>query len=157
MKDPAMLPNLTPDVALAETLFAELRARSFDGTGITREAYGLGERMAHALLAEAGDALGLERSVDPVGNMYLTLPGADRAAKRALSGPCVPWRQTRRCQRACASTSAAGMLLCEGCSCVSEWGGDVGVHGVRLGAAPASRCARRADTPAGCAGCPPPT
>ena len=81
-----MLPNLTPDVALAERLFAELRARSFDGVGITREAYGPGERMAHALLAEAGDALGLERKVDPVGNMYLTLPGADRAAKRVILG-----------------------------------------------------------------------
>ena len=81
-----MLPNLTPDVALAERLFAELRARSFDGVGVTREAYGPGERMAHALLAEAGDALGLERKVDPVGNMYLTLPGADRAAKRVILG-----------------------------------------------------------------------
>ncbi len=81
-----MLPNLTPDIALAETLFAELRARSFDGVGITREAYGPGERMAHALLAEAGDALGLERTIDPVGNMYLTLPGADRAAKRVILG-----------------------------------------------------------------------
>lgn len=85
-KEPAMLPNLTPDVALAERLFAELRTRSFDGVGITREAYGPGERMAHALLAEAGDALGLERKIDPVGNMYLTLPGADRAAKRVILG-----------------------------------------------------------------------
>ncbi|MFC7473709.1 hydantoinase/carbamoylase family amidase [Dankookia sp. GCM10030260] len=81
-----MLPNLTPDVALAEQLFAALRARSFDGVGITREAYGPGERMAHALLAEAGDALGLERTVDPVGNLYLTLPGADRTAKRVILG-----------------------------------------------------------------------
>ena len=81
-----MLPNLTPDVALAEQLFAKLRERSFDGTGITREAYGPGERMAHALLAEAGDALGLERKVDAVGNMYLTLPGADRTAKRVILG-----------------------------------------------------------------------
>src|SRR6478609_2579208 len=81
-----MLPNLTPDVDLADRLFAELRARSFDGVGVTRDAYGPGERMAHALLAEAGDALGLERKVDPVGNMYLTLPGADRAAKRVILG-----------------------------------------------------------------------
>src|SRR3954464_5621599 len=81
-----MLPNLTPDVALAERLFAELRERSFDGTGITREAFGPGERMAHALVAEAGGALGLERRVDPVGNLYLTLPGADRAAKRVILG-----------------------------------------------------------------------
>jgi N-carbamoyl-L-amino-acid hydrolase len=85
-KEPVMLPNLTPDVALAARLFDELRARSFDGIGITREAYGPGERMAHALLAEAGDALGLERKVDPIGNLYLTLPGTDRNAKRVVLG-----------------------------------------------------------------------
>lgn len=81
-----MLPNLIPDVALAERLFEVLRARSFDGTGITREAFGPGERMAHALVAEAGEALGLEKRVDPVGNLYLTLPGMDRAAKRVILG-----------------------------------------------------------------------
>ncbi len=81
-----MLPNLTPDVALAERLFDELRARSFDGVGITREAYGPGERMAHALVAEAAQALGLETQADPIGNLYCTLPGQDRAAKRVLLG-----------------------------------------------------------------------
>jgi N-carbamoyl-L-amino-acid hydrolase len=81
-----MIPNLAPDVALAERLFTELRARSFDGTGITREAYGPGERMAHALMREAADGLGLEVRADPVGNLYMTLPGTDRAAKRVLLG-----------------------------------------------------------------------
>jgi beta-ureidopropionase / N-carbamoyl-L-amino-acid hydrolase len=81
-----MIPNLTPDVALAERLFAELRARSFDGTGITREAYGPGERMAHALMRETADGLGLEVRADPVGNLYMTLPGTDRAAKRVVLG-----------------------------------------------------------------------
>src|SRR3954467_2201902 len=81
-----MLPNLTPDVELAERLFDELRARSFDGVGITREAYGPGERMAHALVAEAAASFGLEQQVDPVGNRYMTLPGADRAAKRVVLG-----------------------------------------------------------------------
>jgi N-carbamoyl-L-amino-acid hydrolase len=81
-----MLPNLTPDVALAARLFDELRARSFDGVGVTREAFGPGERMAHALVAEAGAALGLEKQVDPIGNLYLTLPGTDRAAKRVVLG-----------------------------------------------------------------------
>ena len=80
------LPDLSPDIALAERLFAELRARSFDGTGITREAYGPGERMAHALVREAAQGLGLETRSDPVGNLYLTLPGKDRAAKRVLLG-----------------------------------------------------------------------
>lgn len=81
-----MLPNLTPDTDLAARLFAELRERSFDGTGITREAFGPGERMAHALVRAAGEAIGLESRVDPVGNLYLTLPGADRGAKRVILG-----------------------------------------------------------------------
>ncbi|MDN3567876.1 hydantoinase/carbamoylase family amidase [Paeniroseomonas aquatica] len=81
-----MLPNLMPDVELAEKLFAELKARSFDGVGITREAYGPGERMAHALVKDAAEAIGLESRADPVGNLFLTLPGTDRAAKRVILG-----------------------------------------------------------------------
>ncbi len=81
-----MLPNLTPDMELAERLFATLRERSFDGVGITREAYGAGERMAHALMVETAGQLGLECRADPIGNLYMTLPGADRAAKRVLVG-----------------------------------------------------------------------
>jgi N-carbamoyl-L-amino-acid hydrolase len=81
-----MIPDLAPDVALAERLFAELRARSFDGVGITREAYGPGERMAHALVREAAERLGLEVAADPIGNLHMTLPGRDRAAKRLVLG-----------------------------------------------------------------------
>lgn len=81
-----MIPNLAPDIDLAGRLFDELRARSFDGVGITREAYGPGERMAHALVAEAAAALGLEVRADPVGNLHMTLPGHDRAAKRVVLG-----------------------------------------------------------------------
>ena len=78
--------NLSPDVELAERLFDELRQKSFDGVGITREAYGPGERMAHALARREAEALGLEVSADPVGNLHMTLPGQDRAAKRVLLG-----------------------------------------------------------------------
>lgn len=78
--------NLVPDVALAARLFDTLRERSFDGVGITRVAYGPGEAMAHALLAEEGAALGLERRVDPIGNQYLTLPGADRTRLPIILG-----------------------------------------------------------------------
>jgi N-carbamoyl-L-amino-acid hydrolase len=81
-----MLPNLTPDTALAERLFAELRAETHDGVGITREAYGPGERKAHAILRREAEALGLEVSADPLGNLHMTLPGTDRAAKRVLMG-----------------------------------------------------------------------
>jgi N-carbamoyl-L-amino-acid hydrolase len=81
-----MLPNLTPDMDLAAELFDGLRAGSADGEGVTREAYGPGERMAHALVRAAADRLGLESSVDVAGNLYMTLPGADRAAKRIILG-----------------------------------------------------------------------
>lgn len=82
----SILPNLTPDVDLAARLFDDLRARSFDGVGITREAYGPGERMAHALVREAAEAIGLEYKPDPVGNLHMTLPGTDRTARRILLG-----------------------------------------------------------------------
>jgi N-carbamoyl-L-amino-acid hydrolase len=81
-----MLPNLTPDTALAERLFAELREATFDGTGITRDAYGPGERKAHEIVRRAAEGVGLECRADPVGNLVMTLPGADRAAKRVLLG-----------------------------------------------------------------------
>ena len=81
-----MIPNLSPDIDLAARLSDALRARSFDGVGITREAYGPGERMAHALVREAAGEIGLEIAVDPIGNMTMTLPGSDRAAKRIVLG-----------------------------------------------------------------------
>lgn len=81
-----MLPNLTPDMAIAERLFATLRENSRDGEGVTRDAYGPGERLAHALVRAEAEALGLEISVDVAGNMYMTLPGADRAAKKIILG-----------------------------------------------------------------------
>ena len=81
-----MLPNLTPDVALAERLFDELRAATHDGVGITREAYGPGERKGHAMVRAAAAAIGLETRADPVGNLLMTLPGSDRAAKRVVLG-----------------------------------------------------------------------
>jgi len=81
-----MLPNLTPDVALAERLFDELRAATHDGVGITREAYGRGERIAHEIVRAAAESIGLECRADPIGNLLMTLPGADRAAKRVVLG-----------------------------------------------------------------------
>ncbi len=81
-----MHPNLTPDLALADRLFAALRARGFDGVGITRPAYGPGEQAAHDLCRAEAEALGLEIATDPAGNLLMTLPGTDRAAPRLLLG-----------------------------------------------------------------------
>ncbi len=81
-----MLPNLTPDMAIAERLFAALREKTRDGEGVTRDAYGPGERIAHALVRAEAEKLGLEIGTDVAGNMYMTLPGADRAAKKIILG-----------------------------------------------------------------------
>jgi N-carbamoyl-L-amino-acid hydrolase len=81
-----MRPNLTPDIDLAARLFDTLRQKTHDGVGITREAYGPGERLAHALVREEGERLGLSPRTDHMGNLYLTLPGADRSAPAVLIG-----------------------------------------------------------------------
>jgi beta-ureidopropionase / N-carbamoyl-L-amino-acid hydrolase len=81
-----MRPNLTPDVELAARLFDTLREASFDGVGVTRDSYGPGEQRAHDIVRAEAAALGLEIAVDPAGNMLMTLPGADRSAKRIVLG-----------------------------------------------------------------------
>ena len=81
-----MLPNLAPDMMLAERLLDTLRERTADVAGVTREGYGAGEEVAHALMREAAVPLRLETANDHAGNLYLTLPGADRAAKRVIVG-----------------------------------------------------------------------
>jgi N-carbamoyl-L-amino-acid hydrolase len=78
--------NLQPDTDLAAALFDRLRAATTDGLGVTRDAYGPGERIAHALVREAADGLGLETRADHAGNLLMTLPGADRGAKRIVLG-----------------------------------------------------------------------
>jgi N-carbamoyl-L-amino-acid hydrolase len=81
-----VIPNLAPDIDLAARLLDELRDRSFDGVGVTRAAFGPGEAMAHAVMRREADSLGLELSTDFAMNLYMTLPGADREAKRVVLG-----------------------------------------------------------------------
>jgi N-carbamoyl-L-amino-acid hydrolase len=78
--------NIRPDIAMASRLFDALRERTFDGVGVTREAYGRGEEIAHALVRAEAEALGLEIHNDHAGNLYMTLPGADRGLKRIILG-----------------------------------------------------------------------
>jgi N-carbamoyl-L-amino-acid hydrolase len=76
-----------PDMALAARLFAAIHDATRDPAGgVTREAYGPGERAAHALVRAEAVALGLEPATDAAGNLYLTLPGARRAAQRIVLG-----------------------------------------------------------------------
>ena len=81
-----MRANLTPDLELAARLFDALHEASFDGVGVTRDAYGPGEQRAHELVRAEAEALGLEIAIDPAGNLLMTLPGSDRAAKRIVLG-----------------------------------------------------------------------
>jgi len=81
-----MRTNLIPDLDLAEHLFNMLRLRTSDGVGITREAYGPGERTAHAIVAAEAEALGLDVEADPAGNLLITMPGTNPALPRVVLG-----------------------------------------------------------------------
>lgn len=79
-------PPHEPDVALAESLFAELAEQTRDARGVCRDSYGAGEQTAHDLVREAGEALGLEARVDHAGNLFLTIAGRDREAPAYIVG-----------------------------------------------------------------------
>lgn len=76
----------TPDLALAAQLFDELHTLSFDGKGITREAYGPGEQRAHALVRDVAERAGFEVMTDHAMNLYIILPGTDRSAPKLFTG-----------------------------------------------------------------------
>lgn len=82
----AMPCDIAPESALAETLLARLRAASLDAPGVTRASFGPGERVAHALMAEAAATLGLEVAVDAIGTLRMTLPGQDRDLPAVVIG-----------------------------------------------------------------------
>ena len=70
----------------AEDIFAELRAGSISGAGVTRDAYGKGEQLAHDLVVRHALALGLEIKRDAACNTYMTLPGRDRSLPSVIVG-----------------------------------------------------------------------
>jgi N-carbamoyl-L-amino-acid hydrolase len=75
-----------PDIALAESLFLQLERDSHDGIGITRDAYGRGEQLAHERMVNVARDLGLEVARDAAANLYITMPGRNRAAPALLTG-----------------------------------------------------------------------
>jgi N-carbamoyl-L-amino-acid hydrolase len=83
---PGHRPNLFPDRDLAPRLFAALHAMSFDGLGITREAYGPKESEAHALVRAEAERMGLGIETDHAGNLYMTLKGTDPGLPRLILG-----------------------------------------------------------------------
>lgn len=75
-----------PNLALAEKLFEQLHEMSFDGKGITRDAYGPGEQRAHEIVRHLACELGLDVVTDAGMNLYMILPGADRSAQKLAIG-----------------------------------------------------------------------
>lgn len=75
-----------PDIELAERLFSDLGRATRKGRGIERDSYGVGEQAAHDLMRRGAEAMDLEVEVDAIGNLMMTLPGADRRAPRILIG-----------------------------------------------------------------------
>ena len=51
-----------------------------------RDSYGSGEQAAHDIMRAAAETIGLETSIDAIGNLMMTLPGRDRAARRIMIG-----------------------------------------------------------------------
>jgi N-carbamoyl-L-amino-acid hydrolase len=77
---------MQPDIKLAATLFDSLDRATRQGRGIVRDSYGDGEQAAHDILRSAAQTLGLEISVDAIGNLMMTLPGRDRQVPRIIIG-----------------------------------------------------------------------
>ena len=86
MKVPPVPNRILPDLNLASALFERLGRATRQGRGIVRDSYGSGEQAAHDIMRAAAEAIGLEVSVDAIGNLMMTLPGTDRGAKRIVTG-----------------------------------------------------------------------
>jgi acetylornithine deacetylase/succinyl-diaminopimelate desuccinylase-like protein len=77
---------LQPDLEMAAALFEQLDRATRQGPGIVRDSYGAGEQAAHDIMRAAAERIGLEVSIDAIGNLTLTLAGKDRSAPRILIG-----------------------------------------------------------------------
>ncbi|MER8433164.1 hydantoinase/carbamoylase family amidase [Mesorhizobium caraganae] len=78
--------GLTAGGILAGRLLETLAQATTDAPGITRVAYGPGERFAHALMREEAEKLGAVARVDAAGNLYLTRRGRDPALPAIVIG-----------------------------------------------------------------------
>jgi beta-ureidopropionase / N-carbamoyl-L-amino-acid hydrolase len=75
-----------PDLKLAAALFDSLERATRNKPGIVRDSYGAGEQAAHDIMRAAAESMGLEVSIDAIGNLMMTLPGRDRLAPRIIMG-----------------------------------------------------------------------
>src|SRR5713101_831128 len=77
---------MEPDLKLAAALFDSLSSATRRGRGIVRDSYGAGEQAAHDIMRSAAERIGLDVSLDAIGNLTMTLPGRDRSAQRIIIG-----------------------------------------------------------------------
>ena len=73
--------DLTAGMQVASDLFNALAEKTANPPGVTRKAYGEGERIAHELITDAARLAGAEAEYDFAGNLFLTLPGEDRSGE----------------------------------------------------------------------------
>ena len=77
----------TGAAAFAQKVFDDILAFSKDPViGISRQGYGPLEQKVHDYVKAWGRSLGLEEKVDHCGNLFLTLPGADRSLPCYMTG-----------------------------------------------------------------------
>lgn len=81
-----MIKSAPVDLDLAESLFTQLDRATRRGAGIVRDSYGPGEQAAHDIVGAAARHLGLEVSIDAIGNLSMTLPGRNRSEPKVLIG-----------------------------------------------------------------------
>jgi len=81
-----LIERLQPDLELAAALFDSLSSATRRGRGIVRDSYGAGEQAAHDIMRAAAQTIGLDVSIDAIGNLMMTLPGRDRLAPRIIIG-----------------------------------------------------------------------
>ena len=72
--------------ATMTALFDQLRQDGLDEPGVSRDPYGAGEQRAHATVTRVAETLGLEIAHDAAANLYMTLPGRDRAGPVVVIG-----------------------------------------------------------------------
>src|SRR6266853_6214176 len=77
---------MEPDLKLAAALFESLSSAARRGRGIVHDSYGAGEQAAHDIMRAAAESMGLDVSIDAIGNLMMTLPGRDRLAPRIIIG-----------------------------------------------------------------------
>src|SRR5450432_642996 len=77
---------LQPDLKLAAALFDSLARSTRRGHGIVRDSYGAGEQAAHDIMRCAAEKIGLDVSIDAIGNLMMTLRGRDGRAPQIIIG-----------------------------------------------------------------------